>query len=168
MATSIAHVYMHNNPIIKTLYHAINITFTEAKLFTIRCSITQATQMENINCIVVITNSLHIAQRIFDSLVHPYQIQLSIISTEFRKFFEKGCHNSIEFWKYLSCKNWTLHSIVNKETKKFDLIPIFSCKSSWDFNRKSKYNNIFNTWKILFQASDVKGSSFLNLLDGDL
>ena len=39
VATSIAHIYIHNNPIIKTFHHAINITSTKAKLFAIRCGI---------------------------------------------------------------------------------------------------------------------------------
>jgi len=39
VATSIAYVYVHNNPVIKTIHHAINITTTKAELFTIRCSI---------------------------------------------------------------------------------------------------------------------------------
>jgi len=91
VATSIAHTHTHNNPIIKTIHHAINVTSTKIELFTIRCGINQATQMVNINCIVVITDSIHTAQRIFDLLVHSYQIQLSIISTKLRKFFEKYC-----------------------------------------------------------------------------
>jgi len=40
VATSI-HVY--NNLIIKTLHHVTNVTSTKAKLFSIRCSINQAT-----------------------------------------------------------------------------------------------------------------------------
>jgi len=35
----ISHIYMHNKPIIKTIYYAINITFTKAELFVIHCSI---------------------------------------------------------------------------------------------------------------------------------
>jgi len=94
VATLITYTHTHNNPIIKTIHHAINVTFIEVELFTITCGINQATQIANINYIVVITDSIHTAQRIFDLLAHFYQIQLSIISTELRKFFEKY---SIEF-----------------------------------------------------------------------
>jgi len=72
VATSITYIHMYNNPIIKTIHYAINITSTEAELFAIKYSINQATQIVNINCIVVITDSIHIAQRIFNSSVHPY------------------------------------------------------------------------------------------------
>jgi len=39
VAISIAYVYIHNKPVIKTLYHMVNITSTEAKLFAMRCGI---------------------------------------------------------------------------------------------------------------------------------
>jgi len=36
-----------------------------------------------------------------------------------------------------------------------------------DFGKKSESDNILNTWKMTFQASDLKGKQFLDLLDGD-
>ena len=41
VATLIAYIHIYNNSVIKTLYHTINITFTEVKLFAIRYSINQ-------------------------------------------------------------------------------------------------------------------------------
>jgi len=38
---------------------------------------------------------------------------------------------------------------------------------SWDFSRKTECDDIINNWKMTFQASDLKGSQFLNLLDKD-
>ena len=59
-------------------------------------------------------------------------------------------------------------SIVNKETKKFNLSLLLPCKSSWDFSQKNEYNKIINLWKMTFQASDNKGRNFLELLDDNL
>jgi len=42
VATSIAHIYIHNRPVVKTLHHAINVNSMEAELFAIRCGINQA------------------------------------------------------------------------------------------------------------------------------
>ena len=168
VATSIAHLHVHNLPIVKTLHHAVNIMSTEAKLFAIRWGINQATQLANINCIVIIMDLLHAAKQIFDSLVHQYQIHSAIISGELRKFFIRDQQSSIKFLECPSYDKWMLHDIVNKETKKFDLISIFLCKSSWKFNRKNKYNEILNNWKMTFQASDDKRRYFLDLLDNDL
>ena len=35
VTTSIAHIHIHDSPVIKTIHHAINVTSTEAKLFAI-------------------------------------------------------------------------------------------------------------------------------------
>ena len=40
---SIMHIYLHSNPVTKTIHYAVNATFTEAKLFAIRCDINQTT-----------------------------------------------------------------------------------------------------------------------------
>ena len=38
--------------------------------------------VSNISHIIVIINSLHTAKRIFNSLIHPYQVHLAMISCE--------------------------------------------------------------------------------------
>ena len=45
VAISIVYIYICNKLIVKTLYYTVNITSTEAKLFTIRYSINQATNI---------------------------------------------------------------------------------------------------------------------------
>ena len=86
---SITHIHVYGTPIVKTIYHAINVTSTEAELFVIRCGLNQATQLTNIKHIVVITNSIYTTERIFDSSIHLYQIQILFISKKLRKFFWK-------------------------------------------------------------------------------
>jgi len=107
------------------------------------------------------------AKRIFDPSTHPFQVHAATILKELHFLF--SCHqdNSIEFWKYPSQSNWVLYKAVNKETKSFNPMPPFPCKMSWDFNKKRECDNISNRWKITFQASDLKESQFLDLLDGD-
>jgi len=72
VVTSIAHIHIHDNPVIETLHHAVNVISTEAKLFAIRCGINQAIQLVNINHIIIIMNSIHTAKQIFDLSVQPY------------------------------------------------------------------------------------------------
>jgi len=45
VATSIAHVYSYNSPVIKMIHHATNVISTGAELFAIRCGINQAVQL---------------------------------------------------------------------------------------------------------------------------
>ena len=54
--------------------------------------------------------------------------------------------------------------LVDKETKKFNLIPVFSYKVSWNFNKKEECNNIIRNWQIISQTLD-KGNHFIELLD---
>ena len=105
IVTSIVHVYVHNSPVIKTIHHTVNTTSTIAKLFTIRCRINQVFLLPDIKRIVIISDSIHVAKRIFNSSAHPYQIHLAAISCKLREFFKKGINNSIKFWNCPShCK----------------------------------------------------------------
>jgi len=97
VATSISHIQSFDKPVIKTLHRAINITTTEAELFAIQCGINQAVTNSNIKHIVVITDSLYIVRKIFNSSSHPYQIHSTAIFTELREFFSKDSQNHIEF-----------------------------------------------------------------------
>ena len=107
------------------------------------------------------------AKKIFDLSSHPLQIYLIIILTKLCQFFLQHHNNSIKFWKCPSHLNWSLHKMVDKETKVFNPVPLFSSKMSWDFSKKSECNDILNIWKMTFQALDLKGKQFLNLLDED-
>ena len=97
------------------------------------------------------------AKFFFNSSVHPYQIYSVAISYKLRKFLKRSVDNSIEFCNCSSHCNWGLHLIVDKETKKFNLILILQYKSFWYFSRENKCDNILNIWKMYFQASDDKG-----------
>jgi len=98
VTTSIAHVHVHGSPVVKTFHHTVNVISTKARLFTIRCGINQATHLPNIKRIVIISDSIHMAKRIFDSSVHPYQIHSTAISCKLSEFFTRSNNNSIEFW----------------------------------------------------------------------
>ena len=120
-----------------------------------------------ISIISLSSDSLYATKRIFDSSSHPYQIYSATISQELRDFFKRNNNNHIEFWDCPSNQNWLLHSLVDKDTKSFDLSPFFPCKSSWDFCKKHECNTILSQWRMSFQALDLKGKNFLELLDDD-
>jgi len=89
VATFITYVHSYSNPIKKTLHHAVIVTTAEAELFTIRCGINQAIQVMNVSHIIIITDTIHSAQHIFDSSVHPYQQQFIAILKDLGFFFQK-------------------------------------------------------------------------------
>ena len=165
IATFILHTHISNQPLIKTLHHTVFVTNLEAKLFTIRCGINQASSKENISKIIVITDSVHVAKKIFDSSSHPLQIQAMAILEELCQFFSSDPNNSIVFWECPSCLNLYLHKAINLETKVSNPTPVYLCKMSWDYSKKMECDNILNIWKMTFQTLDGKGNQFLNLLN---
>ena len=167
IAMSISHIHSANRPLIKTVHHASFVTSTKAELFAIRCGINQACSMDNISKIIIVTDSIHAAKKIFDSESHSFQIHTTTILHELWKFFSSNQANSIEFWECPSSLKWRFHHDVDKDSKSFTITPIYPCKISWDFCKKSDSDDIINQWKMTFQASEGKGKHFLDLLDDD-
>ena len=167
VASSIMHIHVHNKPIVKMLHHTINITSTEAEFFAIKYGINQVSYLQDISKIIVDTDSIHIAKKIFDLSSHPLQKQVALILNDLREFFNCHHENTIKFWEYPSKSKWNLHKCINIKTKLFNLTLLFPVKNSWDFSKKSECNDIINNWKMTFQASDLKGKNFLDLVDSD-
>jgi len=109
IVTSISHTHIYNRPVMKTLHHVVNVMSTEAELFTIRCGINQATNLNNISKIIIITDLIHMAKKIFDLSFHPYQIHAVAIINKLCTFFSCYQENSIKFWECPSYSNWVLH-----------------------------------------------------------
>ena len=165
ITTAISHIHISNRPLSKTHHHLAFVMSIGVELFAIRCSINQASSIDNISKIIVATDSIYTARKIFDILPHPYQIHTTAILEDLCTFFSKNSINSIEFWESSSCFNWHLHKTVDCESKSSNHTPIFPCKTSWDYSKKTECNDICQNWKMTFQASDSKDHHFLNLLN---
>jgi len=109
-------------------YNILSIISSEAKIFVIRCSINQAIQIPKISHIIVITDSIYVANQIFDLIIHLYQHQSIIISKYLWLFFNKHSLNSVKFWNCPSNSNWSLYTLVDKETKNLILHHYFYTK----------------------------------------
>ena len=167
IATSISHIHIANHPLTKTVHHAAFVTSMEVELFTIRCGINQACTKENVSKVIIVTDSIHAANKIFDSKSHPFQFHTAAILSELWGFFNSNHDNSIEFWECPSHLKWRFHHDVDKDSKSFHPMPAYPCKISWDYCKKTDSDEIINLWKMTFQASDGKGKHFLDLLDDD-
>jgi len=167
VAMSISHIHVHNKPVVKTLYYVVNIISTEVEFFALHCVINQATGSYEISKIIVITDSFYATKKIFDMSSHPLQKHFTLTLKNLREFFSHCSGNIIEFWECPSKSNWYLYKAVDTDTKSFHLAPLLSNKFSWDFSRKLESDNIISKWKMTFQVSDLKGKSFLDLVDGD-
>jgi len=81
-------MHLANHPLIKIVHHAAFITSTEVELFAIRCGINQACIKEEVSKIIVVTDSIHAAKKIFDSKSHPYQSHTMAILSKLCCFFK--------------------------------------------------------------------------------
>jgi len=117
VASSIAHIHIHNKPVVKTLHYMVNVTTSEAEFFVIRCSINQATLSHEISKIIVTTDSIHVAKKISDLSSHMLQKQVALILRDLREFFNCHPENVIEFWECPSKSNWHLYKAVDTDTK---------------------------------------------------
>jgi len=98
ITTIILHIQRKHRIIMKTVHHTINVMSTKAKIFAIRCGISQVSQIQDVTCIVIITDTIPAAKRIFDTSLYLYQLHSITISSNLRKFFNKNSSNSISFW----------------------------------------------------------------------
>jgi len=167
IATSISHIHIANHPLTKTVHHALFVTSTKAELFAIRCGINQACSIDSVSKIIVVTNSIYTAKKIFDNESHPYQLHSAAILSELQRFFNSNPNNSIEFWECPSRLKWGLHLNVDKDSKSFHPTLSYPSKISWDYCKKIDSDDTINLWKMTFQASDGKENNFLDLLDDD-
>ena len=83
VASSIVHIHVFNKSVVKTLYHAINVTSSEAEFFAIRCGINHAVLSQETSKIIVVTDSIHIAKK-----------YLTHLHTCFKSKLLPSCQNS--------------------------------------------------------------------------
>jgi len=76
---------------------AVNVS-SEAETFAIRSGISKATALEGINQIIVTTDSIQCAQKLFDTSNHSLQGHTIAMSHCLRAFSSKDFANSIQFW----------------------------------------------------------------------
>jgi len=117
VTTSVSHIHKEQEIIAKTIHYAMNVMSTKTGLFAIRYSINHVTQMQNITCIIIITD----AKYIFDMSIHLYQLHSITIFNDLKGFFNKNPNNLISFWDCSSSEKWLPHLFVNKESKHFKI-----------------------------------------------
>jgi len=141
----------------------MNATSIKAKFFTTRCGINHAVQLQDISCIIIITDAIPAAKQIFNISIHLYQLHSIAISKD---FFNRNPNNSIAFWDCPNTIKWSLHLLVDKESKHLRIDLILLSKTSWELSKK-ECNTIIDKWQMYFQASEYKERNFLELNSDD-
>ena len=117
IATSFSHIYRGQEIIAKSIHYTINITFIGAELFTIKYRINYAIYLQDVACIIIITDTIPATKWIFNTSIHLYQLHSIAIFKNFRSFFNKNSNNLIAFWGFFDSTKWSPHLLVDKELK---------------------------------------------------
>ena len=72
VATLVSYIYRDQEIIAKSVQDIMNITSIEAKLFTIRYGINHAIHLQDITCIIIITNTIPDTKHIFNMSIYLY------------------------------------------------------------------------------------------------
>jgi len=76
-----------------------------------------AMEKKNIYDIIVITDSIAAARKIFKSKVNPLQNMFIPVISAVDSFFRKDSRNKIQFWFCLNKAKWPKHQLVDNQAK---------------------------------------------------
>jgi len=96
IAILISYICRGQEIITKSVHHVTNVNSIKTELFAIKCEINHATHLQDINHIIVITDTILAAKQIFDILIHPYQLHFITILKNLKEFFNKSSNNFID------------------------------------------------------------------------
>jgi len=72
IATLVSYIHRDQEIIAKSVHYIMSITSIEAKLFTIRYRINHAIHLQNITCIIIITDIIPDTKHIFNMSIYLY------------------------------------------------------------------------------------------------
>jgi len=165
VATTVAHIWSENSIVQRLQANSINITSIEAELMAICLGLIPAMEEENVHNIIVITDSIAAAKKVFESKTNPLQNMFILVTAVIDFFFRKDDRNKIQFWFCPSKAKWPKHKLVNDQVKADKCAPIFLSKESHLFNKKKECNNILSEWQDSFMSNPKRGQLFLNFED---
>ena len=146
VATAVAHIWSENSIVQRLQANSINVTSIEAELMAIRLGLIPAIEEENVHNIIVITDSIAAAKKVFESKTDPLQNMFILVTSAIDSFFRKDGRNKIQFWFCPSKAKWPKHKLVDDQVKADKCAPIFPSKESYLFNKKKKCDNILSEW----------------------
>jgi len=120
---------------------------------------------ENVHNIIVITDSIAAAKKVFESKSNLLQNMFILVTSATDSFFRKDGRNKIQFWFCPSKAKWPKHKLVDDQVKANNCAPIFPSKELHLFNKKKECDNILSEWQDSFMSNPKRGQCFLNFKD---
>ena len=144
VATTVVHIWTNNSIVWHLQVNSINVTSIEAKLMAICLGLILAIKEENIHNIIVITDSIAAAKKIFESKTNPLQNMFILVTLAINSFFRKDNRNKIQFWFCPSKAKWPKHKLIDNQVKADNCTSIFPSKELHLFNKKKECDNILH------------------------
>jgi len=165
VATAVTHIWTDNSIVQYLQVNLINVTSIEAKLMAICLGLIPAMEEENIHDIIIITDSIAVAKKIFESKTDPLQNMFIPVTLAIDSFFRKDSRNKIQFWFCPSKAKWPKHKLIDDQVKADNCAPIFPSKELHLFNKKKECDNILHEWQDSFMTNPKRGQCFLDFED---
>ena len=165
VATAVAYIWSENSIVQRLQANSINVTLIEAELMAIRLGLIPTMEEENVHNIIVITDSIAAAKKVFEFKTDPLQNMFIPVTSAIDSFFRKDGRNKIQFWFCPSKAKWPKHKLVDDQVKADKCAPIFPSKESYLFNKKKECDNILSEWQDSFMSNPKRGQLFLDFED---
>jgi len=142
IAIAIARIWKNNSITRQLKIQTINVTSIKAKLIAICIDLIPTIEDNNTHNIIVLTDSISIANKVLESYVNFFQNSIIPLTLRMKFFLEKDKRNVIHFWYYPSKAEWPRHKLVDDQVKAANNVLTLPSRNSFLFSRKKKCNNI--------------------------
>jgi len=114
-------------------------------------------EKENVHNIILITDSIVAAKKIFESKIDSLQNIFIPVTSAVNSFFKKDSQNKIQFWFCSSKAKWPKHQLIDNQVKADNCTPVFPSKESHLFSKKKECDSILHKWQDSFTTNPKRG-----------
>jgi len=165
VATAVAHIWKDNSVTKQLQIQTMNIISIKAKLIAICISLIPTMENNDTCNIIVLTNSISVANKVFKSYISPAQNIILLLTSRIKSFLKKDKRNAIHFWYCPSKVEWPKYKLVDNKVKVAANTPTLSSRCSYLLSRKKECNNILKKWQTSFATSHKKSQLSLDFED---
>jgi ribonuclease HI len=164
-AASAAFIERHGSDFVQIKCPAGRATAPDAELFAIHIGVLRCLQLENIETILVFTDSVASACAVVDPSTHLGQAHSLVVIWALIPWLEANPLQKVQFWYVPSQVRWDNHGEVHKyvtNTTGNAAVTLATCATLNFCREKSSAQNL-DCWDNMFNDPKYHGSNFLHL-----
>jgi hypothetical protein len=164
-AASAAFIECRGSDLVRIKRPAGRVTAPDAELFTIHLSLLRCLRLEDVETILIFTDSVASARMVVDPSTHSGQSHSLAVIWALIPWLEADPLCKVQFWYVLSQARWDNHGEVHKyvtsTTGKIAVTP--ATRTTLNFCREKSSTQNLDRWDNMFNDSKYHGSNFLYL-----